>query len=189
MANAIPWLFRYNTLLSVPAFTVVIFLLLHRTKAFSYSQLTVSKSIHLLQSKQKNIFRLNFVIKAIIDAGFVWYIAVALGLSVSSPLIILWTVTIVSFGLFAYFTDDRSRRIHEIFVYAWIVLWLLVEIVSSWYLHSVEFTHITFAIVALQAVLAFGAGILKRTNAVIQFTCVFLLYIWLVLFVNALSPL
>lgn len=187
MTDTIPALFKYNSLISVPVFMTVLFLLLHKTKAFSYRQLTVSKSIHLLAPAQRALFRFNFVAKAFIDAGFVWYIATTLGLSLFSPLIILWTAAIVGFGLFAYFTDERGRLVHEIVIYGWIAWWLILEYVSALYTQNLWFTQVTLAIVLFQAVLAFGLRILKKTNAIIQFICVFTLYIWLMMFVAILS--
>lgn len=185
--EVIPELFKYNALLSVPLFMGVVFLLLHNTKAFSYRQLTVSKSIHLLTPVQQVLFRLNFVAKALIDLGFVWYISAVLELSFFSPLILLWTMTIVGFGLFAYFTEERGGVIHGIVIYGWMAMWLVLECVSASYTQNPLFIQVTIVIVAFQAVLGFGSRIFNKINAIIQLICVFSLYVWLILFVNVLN--
>ena len=179
----IPDIFKYNLILSVPIFLANTYLLLSKTKGFSYSKLTVSRSIYLFNPAQRIVFRLNFVVKALVDFGFIWYLAKALSLSITSPLIILWIVIVSLFGSFAYFTDERGRGTHELMVYTWIALWLFVEFLSSLHTQNFIFIWITSGIVILQSVLAFGSRIRNKTNAIIQIICVLTLYVWLVVFV------
>jgi hypothetical protein len=177
----IPEIFRYNTLISVPLFTLIGMLLVVKLPGFAYSQTTFSRSILFLHSPLKRlVFRVNFIIKALLDLGFVWYVAAALKLSLTSPLTILWTLSAVLFSSLSIFLEGSQTIRHRVMVYGSGLLWVIGQIYLANYLGQADFIKITLLIAVTTMVMTFGSLFFNKTNVLIQIACVALFYAWIV---------
>jgi hypothetical protein len=176
----IPEIFKYNTLISVPLFAIISLWLIQRVPDFSFSQHTVSKSVLLFKnSKQELIFRLNFLIKALLDLGFVWYLIHYFKLSIFSPLPLLLIPSALLFGSLAYFVEGKQTLIHQINAMGSGVLWALGQFCLSRSIGNTFFIQFTNVMVTIPILLAFGFMFAKKTNVFVQILCMSFWYIWL----------
>jgi hypothetical protein len=180
----VPEIFKYNSVLSIPLFSVVALFLIRRTPNFSFSKHTVSKTVLFLNhSTHALIFRLNFVIKGILDLGFVWYLIRCYNLSFNSPLSWCLTLSAFLFGLLAYFVEGAHTRMHRIVAYSSGVLWAISEVYLALLTDDAFFIQLTAVSVAVVVCLTFGFKFAKKTNVFVQAFCMIVWYMWLILFV------
>lgn len=179
-----PDIFKYNGLISVPLFAIISFLLIKKKTNFSFSQYTISKSILFLHNRiQRIIFRLNFLLKALLDLGFTWYIIHFFKLPFNSPVIWSLLLSSVLFGSLSYFIEGTHSTVHKIIVYSSGVLWVLSQIYLSSLTRDPLFIGLTNAMTAIFTVLTFWFMFAKKTNVFIQALCMVILYSWLAVFV------
>ena len=115
----VPEIFKYNSVISVPLFTIIALLLIKRAPEFSFLKSTVSKSIfHLRGKTYRIIFRLNFILKSLLDFGFALYLMNRFEISPKSFLGFFLILSFIFFGLLAYFIESKHSVIHKILVYS-----------------------------------------------------------------------
>lgn len=118
-----PEIFKYFSLISMPLFSAIALLLIKNEPDFSFSKHTISKSIYFIKHPIKMlIFRLNFIIKMLLDFGFVWYLILHLKISFGSPLALFLILSAILFGSLAYFIMGKYTIIHKIIIYSYGVI-------------------------------------------------------------------
>jgi hypothetical protein len=178
-----PELFKYNTLISIPLFSVIALWLIRKAPDFSFTRYTVSKSIFFLKdTKQGILFRLNFVLKAALDLGFAWYILYFFKISFYSPLSALLISSALLFGILAYFTESRNSLLHNIIAYTSGIFWAAGQVYLAYLIGNSAFRLFTYVMVIFPVIFPFGYMIARKTdvNVFVQITCMSVWYIWLV---------
>ena len=180
----VPEFFKYNSVLSIPLFALVALLLIRNAPNFSFSKHTVSKSVLFLdQSTHALIFRLNFLIKGLLDLGFVLYLLYFFKISLNSAPALCLILSALLFGSLAYFVEGTHSIVHKIVTYSSGVLWALGQLYFGQLTGDAFFRHFTNIMVAIPIILAFGFMFAKKTNVIVQALCMAIWYIWLVVFV------
>lgn len=179
-----PEIFKYNSIISVPLFSIIALLLIKKTQGFSFSKSTVSKSIFLLNQKNHRIiFRLNFFIKALLDFGFALFLMNRLNISLNSILGLSLLLPSLFFGSLAYFIEGKYSVLHKIFTYSSGIFWAVSQLLLSQLTGDSVFILFTNILTFVVIFLTFGSLFTKKTNVIVQAVCIFLLYCWLILFV------
>lgn len=177
-------IFKYNSLISIPLFSVITLFLIKGTPCFSFSKHTVSKSIFFLTHPIKNwIFRFNFVVKALLDLSFDLYVLHHLHISYTAPVAFILCVSALFFGLLAYFTEGKYTVLHVIFIYSHIVLWTIGHILIAYVVGNGAFLLFTIIFLSSSVILGFWSLFTSKTNVLVQAVCMSILYTWLLIFV------
>lgn len=180
----VPEIFKYNSILSIPLFTIIALLLIKKAPEFSFSRSTVSKSILVLRGKTNRvIFRLNFILKALLDFGFIWYLIVKLNISFNSLLTWFLVLSVSLFAFLSYFIEGKHSLMHKILVYSVGVFWALSQIFLSYFTGNISFIRFSYLASLIPGFLAFGFLFARKTNVIVQAVCVIILYSWLTIFV------
>ena len=182
--DILPAIFKYNAILSLPLFAIIAFFLIRQAPTFSLSVQTISKALPFLErSSLRWIFRLNFILKALLDIGFVWYVLSFFEIPYSSPLAWMLPISSVLFGSLAYFTDDAYAVLHKIIIYTYGVLCATSYIYLARITDDRYFVLATYMVGAITSALAFYFLLVRKTNVYVQVVCTTILYIWLLFFV------
>lgn len=177
-------IFRYGTLISCPLFALIALLLISRTSNFSIKKLTISKSVNYLKNPfLKQVFRFNFILKALLDLGFTFYVLNHLKLSYLSLIGILTIISIFLFGALAYFVEGKYTVIHNILIYSYMTLWVIGQILIANYIGNIIFTTFTLIFLLTPLVIGFWSLYKRATNILIQALDLFFVYSWLIVFV------
>ena len=180
----IPEIFKYNSIISTPLFTIIALVLIKRTIGFSFSKSTVSKSIfHLKGWTNRVIFRLNFILKSLLDFGFALFLINKFSITYYSPLGLSLILAFIFFGLLAYFIEGKYSVMHKILVYSGGIFWAVSQILLAQLTRDSLFILFTNALTFIVLGLTLGFFFIKKTNVIVQAVCIFLLYYWLILFV------
>lgn len=183
---SVPEFFKYNTLISIPLFAIIALLIVKKTPDFSFRNHTFSKSIYFLNHpKQILVFRLNFLLKALLDIGFVLYLIQYFKIGFTSVLSISLLSSAVLFGLLAFFVEGKEKQtlLHRIITYGSGFLWSIGQLIIASLIGTSGFTIFTVIIVFVCMALLLGFLFMKRTNTVVEIICMCLWYIWLIIFV------
>lgn len=177
-------IFKYNSLISVPLFAFIGLLLIKNNPNFSFSHYTISKSIFFLSNRtHRIIFRLNFLLKALLDLGFAWFVIHHFNISYKLPVFWSLILSFMLFGSLSYFVEGKFPIVHKVITYSGGILWLFSQTYLSLLTKDVTFIRLTNIITAIVFIVAFGFMFAKRTNVIVQALCMFLLYSWLLIFV------
>jgi len=180
----IPEIFKYNSLISIPLFLIISWLLARELPDFSFSEQTISKSILFFKNPaDRIIFKLNFIIKSLLDFGFFLYIVDRYNLTFYSSLTWFFFLSILFFLVLAYFIEGKFSVIHKVLIYGIGVFWTVCEVLLAQMTNVpvfILFTNISTVIVML---LAFGSLFTNKTNVFVQIACVSIMYLWIGIFV------
>lgn len=177
-------LFKYNTLISIPLFSFIALLLIRKHPQFSYKKSTISKSILIMKRPlYKVIFRLNFLLKALLDYGFIWYIMRQFSVPGVSVLGISLLLSVTCFGLLAFFIEGKHTFEHKIFTYSNGVFWAISQILLSHMTNNITFIILSYTISIAAITIAFRFLFTRKTNVYVQGFCISILYLWLIIFV------
>lgn len=180
----VPEIFKYFSLFSLPVFLVIAIFLIKKIPDFSFKKHTISKTaLFLKDPHQMFIFRLNFVVKALFDLCFIWYLINRFNLIISSPLFWLLISTPFLFSLLAYYIVGKHTVIHKIIVYGYGIIWAICQVILARNTGDFLFIKFTNIISFIALILAFGFLFIKKKNFFVQAVCIFLLYVWLTLYV------
>lgn len=180
----VPEIFKYGSILSIPLFSIIALLLIKKVPDFSFSKHTVSKSVFFFARPTHSlIFRLNFVIKMLLDLGFVWFVLKHFKISFSSPLACFLILSALLFGSLAYFIEGKYPVTHKIIAYGSGVFWAMGQLYLAQLTGNTFFIQLTNIMVAVPIILAFSFMFAKKTNAFVQVFCMSIWYIWLLIFV------
>src|SRR3989344_8989876 len=128
----IPDFFKFNSLISVPLFAIIYLLLIKKIPELSFHKYTVSKSINFLNNPlQTIIFRLNFIVKALLDFGFALFLIQYFSISFGSLISLTLIFSAILFGSLAYFTEGKYTVIHHLTIYSSGVLWAIGQISAA----------------------------------------------------------
>lgn len=182
--QGIPEVFKYNSVISVPLFALIALFLIRRTKNFSFSLHTVSKSIlYLSRTKHKIIFRLNFILKALLDFGFFLFLIDRFNISWKTPLPWIFVVETTFFASLAYFVEGKYSLMHKIVAYISGVAWTICEFYLAYATGNTLFILFTYGIAIVSMGIAFGTLVKKKTNVFIQIISMLILYSWVLAYV------
>lgn len=180
----VPEIFKYFSIISMPLFMIIAFLLIKKLPDFSFSKHTISKTALFIKDPfHMFIFRLNFIIKTLLDLGFVWYLIFRLKISFGSSLSWLLILSTLLFSLLAYFLVGRHTFIHRIIIYGYGVLWAIIQILLAQMTGNLTFIFYTNLLSISTLVIAFGYLFAEKTNVFVQAVCIVLLYSWLLIFI------
>ena len=179
----IPQIFKYNSIISVPLFAIVALYLIRRVPDFSFHKLTFSKTIYFLKHPaQVLIFRLNFVVKALLDFGFALFILNRFQISLTSPIAISLILSAFLFGTLAYFIEGRYSILHIFVVYTSGVLWAAGQLLVAKLTGNSPFFIYSVICLLTPVVLGFGFLFARKISVFIQAVCIFIWYFWLITF-------
>lgn len=180
----IPEIFKYNSLISIPLFSVISLLLISKLPDFSFSKHTVSKSILFIKHPvEELIFRLNFLLKSLLDLGFAFYVINYFKISLNSTMAWSFILSAVFFGILSYFVEGKFAVLHKIIIYSSGVLWGFVQIMLAYHVGDYLFIQLTYFATIIPIALAFAFLFAKKLNVFIQIVCMSFWYFWLILFV------
>jgi hypothetical protein len=176
--------FKYNSLISTPLFTVILLLLIRKKPDFSFTKQTVSKAIFFLNRPlDKIIFRFNFLLKSLLDLGFALYLINYFQVLLISPLALPLLLSVIFFGSLAFFIEGKFPLIHKINTYCSGILWIIAQIHLSYLTQNFGFIYFTWILSSTILILTLIFMINKKTNILVQASCIFLLYFWLTIFI------
>lgn len=180
----IPEVFKYFSLISAPLFGVIALSIVKNNPDFSMSKHTISKSVFFIKHPTKmHIFRSNFIIKAVLDLGFILYLASHLRLSFYSPIPTLMILSAILFGSLSYFIMGRYTTVHRIIVFTYGIMMGLAGVGLAQMTGNVNFVRLTVLLVILSNFLMISFFLAKKINVFVQAVCMSLLYSWLLLLV------
>lgn len=180
----IPEIFKYNSLISIPLFAIVVLALVRKTTDYFFRNHTISKSIHFLNNPLQNaVFRLNFIIKALLDFGFALFIINHFKVSFGSFMSLTLILSAFFFGTLAYFVEGKYSTSHKIVTYTGGVLWVIGQFAVVRLIGDSGFTIFSTIFLSIPILLAFGYLFAKKTNVVVQAICMSIWYIWLLVLV------
>lgn len=180
----IPEFFKYNTLISIPLFGIVALLLVRKTPEYSLRTHTISKTIHFLNHPtQIIIFRLNFIVKALLDFCFALYVIRHFNIPFTSLTSMALISSAFLFGTLAYFVEGKHTISHNVITYTSGVLLMIGQISLAELIGDNIFSYITIVLVSAPIILAFAFLFAKKTNVFVQALCMSIWYIWLILLV------
>lgn len=166
----------------MPLFMAIALLLIKKLPDFSFKKHTISKTVYFLKHPiNMFIFRMNFIVKAILDLGFVYYLK--FHFKISNPLAFLLILSVILFGSLSYFIMGKYTISHKIIIYSYIALWSIFQIYFAQLTENIFFLKLTYLLTAIELLLSFGFLFAKKTNVFVQAVCAFLSYSWLVIFV------
>jgi len=180
----VPEFFKFNSLISVPLFSAIAFLLIRKAEGFSFRKHTISMSVNLLNRQTLSfIFRSNFFLKAILDLGFHLYVINYFKIPIFSPVAMSLILSAVLFGLLAIFIEGKYSFIHKLIIYSSGILWATAQFFIVKFLKDNNFILFTYIAVSIPVFLGLGFLFVKKTNVLIQIICLSIWYVWLILFV------
>ena len=180
----IPEIFKFFSLISAPLFGAIALSVVKNTPDFSLSKHTISKSVFFINHPTKMfIFRLNFIIKAALDLGFVFYLTSHLRMFLYSPIPTLMILSAILFGSLSYFIMGRYTTVHRIIVFTYGITMGLAGIWLAQMTGNINFVNLTILIVILSNFLMISFFLAKKINVFVQALCMSLLYGWLLLLV------
>lgn len=173
---------KYGSIISIPLFGIILIFLLKDTDGYTLKNQTISRAILFLsKSKNKTIFRLNFLIKGLLDLGFAIFVINRLNIQIIPASLILLSALI--FSSLGYFTEAKSHSKHELATYTSGLFWLVGYFLIVQNIHDLLFTKATALIFSGVTLLTFGSMLQKRTNAFIQIICGSAMYLWMLYFI------
>jgi len=179
-----PDFFKFNSLVSVPLFGMIAYLLIRKNPQFSFSKHTVSKSILFLHHPVKNfLFRFNFIFKALLDLSFALYISQYFNIPLITFPVLSMMISALFFGSLAYFIEGKYSKIHHVITYTSGVFWAISQISLAQLTNDNFFILFTNILTLIVIFLAFGFMFVKKTNVFVQITCLSLLYLWTIIFI------
>jgi len=180
----IPTIFKFFSLISALLFGIIALSVVKNTPDFSLSKHTISKSVYFIKHPTKMfIFRLNFIVKAVLDLGFIFYLVSHLKISLYSPIPTLMIISAVLFGSLSYFIMGRYTTVHRIIVFTYGIMMGLSGIWLAQLTGNINFVRLTVLLVILSNFLMIGFFLAKKINVFVQAVCMSLLYGWLLLLV------
>src|SRR3989344_918398 len=179
-----PLFFKYNSLISTPLFSIIVLSLIKKVPDFSFKKHTVSKSVYFFNKPFHNfLFRFNFIIKALLDLGFAWYVLYHFHISQFSLKSMLIIASAILFGSLAYFVEGKYSLVHKIFTYTGGTLWFLGYLMISFLTGNNLFIYFSLILLSIPLILAYGFLFASKTNVFIQAICIGIWYLWITVFV------
>lgn len=180
----IPEIFKFFSLISAPLFAAIALSVVKNTPDFSLSKHTISKSVYFIKHPAMMfVFRSNFIIKAVLDLGFIFYLVSHLRMPLYSPIPTLMIVCAILFGSLSYFIMGRFTTVHRVIVFTYGILMGLSGIWLAQMTGNINFVRLTVLLVILSNFLMISFFLAKKINVFIQVICMSLLYSWLLLLV------
>ncbi len=180
----IPEFFKFGSLISVPLFALIALFLIRQTKNYSLHTHTISQSIKFLTKPSHSLlFRLNFLIKALLDLSFSLYVLYHFNISFTSPSALLLITSSILLGSLAYFIEGKHTKLHIGLVYTSGFLWAVGQILVVLLIGNTFFSLFTIIAILTPVIIGFVFLFLKKTNAFVQAGCVIIWYMWILIFV------
>jgi hypothetical protein len=177
-------IFKYGAVISTPLFGLTVLLLLRTVGNFSFTRQTISQTVMFADKPwQRMVFKLNFLVKSILDLLFIYYTLKKLEIPLSSAVGIIWIESIICFGMITVFPVDTHKLKHYIVTYLSGTLFSAGQMAVAWYINNPQFLQFTLASVILNLSLAYGFLLFRKTTVVVQSICIMLMYIWTIVLV------
>lgn len=164
----------------MPLFGLIAFFLITRTRGYSARAYTISQSIKFLSKPHHTVlFRVNFLLKALLDLGFALYLLHFFSIPFISLISLLLIGSAILFGSLAYFIEGKHSRSHLSIVYISGLLWAGGQLLLVQHIGSVSFRIVTYGAVVIPILIAFWSLFTKKTNVAIQVLCISIWYVWI----------
>lgn len=108
------------------------------------------------------IFRLNFIIKALLDFSFTLYILNNFKIPLKSPITLSLTLSAFLFGTLAYFVEGKYKILHRVIIYTSGLLWGIGHIYLIWLIGNATFGLFTTIMVFVPIILGFSFLFAKK---------------------------
>lgn len=176
---------KYASLVSFPIFGLIFLLILSGTKNYSLKESTISQAIFSLSEyKYKQVFKVNFIIKGILDFCFALFVLNAFNVPKTSIFYWISLISSILFGSIAYFTEDKNRENHLFVTYTSGVFWFINTIYFSFLTSNCVFTTSTIILAIVLLAVSFYVQKTSKINAIIQSIIVFFMCLWVFFFVE-----
>lgn len=180
-----PFWLKYIGLLSLPLFATVAFILIRRAPGYVLGRHSISETILFLEKpRYRGVFRMNFIVKALIDSCFLWVLAATIHISFWSPIVWCMAISNILFAALAFVLVGKTRLAHIILIYTVGVLWAVCELLIAYRIGIGWFTLYTWVIAVVPTAIAFWYLFRKKVNVGVQVVCMTMIYSWLVIFVT-----
>lgn len=180
----VPEIFKYGSLLSVPLFAIIAFALIKQISDYSLHKYSVSQSVRFLNKPSHALlFRINFIMKGLLDLCFTFYVLSFFTIPFSSPIAILLIVSALLFGSLAYFIEGKYTLSHLFIVYTSGLLWAIGQILLAILIGDTVFILFTIVIITTFMVTGIIFQFLRKVTVWVQVFCVSILYLWIFVFV------
>ena len=180
----VPEIFKYSSLVSVPLFTGVVLLLIKKAPGFSSGKHTVSKSVNFMTRRvHAFVFRANFIVKALLDLGFVLYLLYRFHIPLTSWVSVSLIMYTLLFGSLAYFLERTHTFLHRFIVYLSGALWAVGQIYIVMLIGDKNFLLFSYIAISVPFFLGLGLQFADKVNLRVQAFCLSVWYLWLIVFV------
>ena len=177
-------LFKYNSLVSIPLFLTVAFLVMRTATGYSHKLHTISKSVEYYPNvSMRRLFNGNFLLKALIDYGFLLYLIVFAGIAWNSLPAVLLFMAISMFGMLGVFTEGSHSNLHRMLAYTISTVWTVVEILLAQRTGNALFILFTYPMAIIPTGIAYLYLFKKTLNVYMQLVIAFFIEAWLCVYV------
>lgn len=179
-----PEFLKYLSIISLPLFAVIGFWIIKQSPNFSFKKGTFSESITSIEKpSHRLIFQLNFILKAVLDLGFAWYVIQSFGLSGNSSVARFLLIQNILFASLAYYVEGKYAVAHRVIIYTVGVCWLITQALLAQLTNDTNFILFTDISIVTVSLLAYSMLFARKTNSIIQIICMAIFYAWLIIFV------
>lgn len=176
---------RYNILLSIIFFISSSFYFSFQVRNFSFNEYTISDLSEFLTQERLGYFNLTFIIKALLDLSFAFYLLKKYRLKFFSLTFFSLLISILCFGLLGFFPSAYYLTIHRILVYLMFFFFSLAEYFLARLTKNPDFQYLTKNLLFVQTTLIFLFLITtKEFNGVFEIVYMLLVFFWFWLFIN-----
>lgn len=176
--------FKYASIISFPIFGLIFLFILRSTKNYNIEKSTISQSIfNLSDYKHKQIFKINFLIKGVLDLCFVLFVLNFFKIPATNILYWISLISSILFGSLIHFTEDKNRKNHLVVTYTSGVFWFLNTIYFAFLTSNHVFTFSTIILAIILLAISFYVQKTNKINAKVQSIIVFFMWLWVLFFV------
>ncbi len=177
-------IFKYNAILSTLFFLGSTVYLSGQAQDYSFSKYTISQLSYFLNPQQLSFFNLLFIVKALLDLSFTFYIFRKFKGQLNFITAFVWLAAILSFGLIGFFPVSQFFIIHWILAICLFFFWTLSELVFARLTKSRFFTYFTNNLVLIQLTTIVLLFALNQVNALFEIVYFLLALFWLIVFIG-----
>ena len=172
-----PEFFKYLSLISLPLFCLIGLFTLKSIPHFSFSKGTFSESfVQIKTFPYQLLFRFNFLIKAILDLGFTWYIIQTLDLNWNSSIARFLILQNILFATLTYYVEGKHSLLHKTIIYSVGMLWLITQTLLAQFTLNSTFILLTDVSTIVISILAYYTLFSKKTNSIVQLICMLIFF-------------
>lgn len=177
-------IFKYNAILSMIFFLTSSIYFGKQIQNYNLNKYTISAISNFLNQEKLSYFNATFIIKALMDLSFGFYVFKYFKIPLFSPTALFWILATLSFGLLGFFPSAKYLLIHNIIVAILFLTFSLSEYLLAKLTKDEKFIYLTnnFLIVQISSILLFF--ITANFNGVFEIFYMFMAFFWLMIFIR-----